>query len=151
MTVTSSSNKLGESNLQASMGLNTYTSDHDETLPSHRRENGDATTVEQADMTELYSRLFCFRVAGSASTAAYKRWEKVAIAGVSLVVDAAEHLERTTIDKEAEPVQNSLYQFTELHETKAPTVVSLVADAGEHLERTTIDKDVGQIQNSQGE
>ena len=33
------------------------------------------------------------------STAAYKKWEKAAIAGVSLVADAAEHLERT-IDKE---------------------------------------------------
>ncbi|KAK6126173.1 hypothetical protein DH2020_040092 [Rehmannia glutinosa] len=29
------------------------------------------------------------------STAAYKRWEKAAIAGVSLVADAAEHLERS--------------------------------------------------------
>ncbi|KAM3341196.1 TSL-kinase interacting protein 1 [Capsicum galapagoense] len=53
MTVTSSSNKLGESNLQASMGLNTYTSDHDETLPSHRRENWDATTAEQDDMHDM--------------------------------------------------------------------------------------------------
>ncbi|KAJ6742542.1 CRAMPED PROTEIN [Salix viminalis] len=37
-----------------------------------------------------------------ASSAAYKKWEKAAIAGVSLVADAAEHLERTTTDKEVE-------------------------------------------------
>lgn len=57
--------------------------------------------------TEIYSRLFCLWLAGSSSTAAYKRWEKAAIAGVSLVADAAEHLERTTIDKDVGPVQNS--------------------------------------------
>ncbi|XP_026439954.1 TSL-kinase interacting protein 1-like isoform X1 [Papaver somniferum] len=37
---------------------------------------------------------------GSSSSAAYKKWEKAAMAGVSLVADAAEHLERTTISKE---------------------------------------------------
>ncbi|EPS71953.1 hypothetical protein M569_02804, partial [Genlisea aurea] len=36
---------------------------------------------------------------------AYKRWEKAAIAGVSLVADAAEHLERVDTDKE---IENSL-------------------------------------------
>ncbi|XP_011030216.1 PREDICTED: TSL-kinase interacting protein 1-like [Populus euphratica] len=36
------------------------------------------------------------------SSAAYKKWEKAAIAGVSLVADAAEHLERTATDKEDE-------------------------------------------------
>ncbi|XP_039013401.1 TSL-kinase interacting protein 1-like isoform X2 [Hibiscus syriacus] len=35
-----------------------------------------------------------------ASSSAYKKWEKAAIAAVSLVADAAEHLERTTNDKE---------------------------------------------------
>ncbi|XVF07867.1 hypothetical protein REPUB_Repub06bG0176700 [Reevesia pubescens] len=40
-----------------------------------------------------------------ASSAAYKKWEKAAIAGVSLVADAAEHLERTIIDKEVEHEQ----------------------------------------------
>lgn len=51
VTVTSFSNKLsGESSLQASMGLNTYSYDHDETLPSLRRESGDATTAEQTEM-----------------------------------------------------------------------------------------------------
>ncbi|KAG8374227.1 hypothetical protein BUALT_Bualt11G0109100 [Buddleja alternifolia] len=42
-----------------------------------------------------------------ASTAAYKRWEKAAIAGVSLVADAAEHLERVDTDKEIELVQET--------------------------------------------
>lgn len=46
-------------------------------------------------------------VAVGASTAAYKRWEKAAIAGVSLVADAAEHLERTSTDKEVEHVQDA--------------------------------------------
>lgn len=41
------------------------------------------------------------------SSAAYKRWEKAAIAGVSLVADAAEHLERTTNDKEVEHDQSA--------------------------------------------
>ncbi|KMT06246.1 hypothetical protein BVRB_7g161720 [Beta vulgaris subsp. vulgaris] len=35
------------------------------------------------------------RKTGAASAAAMKRWEKAAMAGVSLVADAAEHLERT--------------------------------------------------------
>ncbi|KAL5740821.1 hypothetical protein ACOSQ2_030001 [Xanthoceras sorbifolium] len=39
---------------------------------------------------------------GTVSSAAYKKWEKAAIAGVSLVADAAEHLERTATDKEVE-------------------------------------------------
>ncbi|KAI9153346.1 hypothetical protein LWI28_009912 [Acer negundo] len=39
---------------------------------------------------------------GTVSSAAYKKWEKAAIAGVSLVADAAEHLERTVTDKEVE-------------------------------------------------
>lgn len=41
----------------------------------------------------------------SISSAAYKKWEKAAIAGVSLVADAAEHLERTSTDKEVEREQ----------------------------------------------
>ncbi|CAI9783172.1 unnamed protein product [Fraxinus pennsylvanica] len=41
------------------------------------------------------------------STAAYKRWEKAAIAGVSLVADAAEHLERTITEKEVERVHEA--------------------------------------------
>lgn len=65
MTVTSSSIKLfGELNLQASMGLNTYTSDHEETLPSHRRENGDATTAEQTQMHDMHGSKTCALSAG---------------------------------------------------------------------------------------
>ncbi|KDP29153.1 hypothetical protein JCGZ_16542 [Jatropha curcas] len=45
------------------------------------------------------------RKQGVVSTAAYKKWEKAAIAGVSLVADAAEHLERTAINKEVEHEQ----------------------------------------------
>ncbi|KAI3748424.1 hypothetical protein L6452_11478 [Arctium lappa] len=45
------------------------------------------------------------RRAGTASTAAYKRWEKAAIAGVSLVADAAAHLEQTSLDKLVDSVQ----------------------------------------------
>lgn len=44
---------------------------------------------------------------GLASTAAYKRWEKAAIAGVSLVADAAEQLERVDTDKETECYQEA--------------------------------------------
>ena len=36
------------------------------------------------------------------TAAAYKKWEKAAIAGVSLVADAAEHLERAATVKEVE-------------------------------------------------
>ncbi|CAA0842921.1 TSL-kinase interacting protein 1 [Striga hermonthica] len=39
------------------------------------------------------------RKTGLASAAAYKRWEKAAIAGVSLVADAAEHLEKVDTNK----------------------------------------------------
>ncbi|KAL8263293.1 hypothetical protein R6Q59_024642 [Mikania micrantha] len=37
---------------------------------------------------------------------AYKKWEKAAIAGVSLVADAAEHLERTSLDKSTNGLKN---------------------------------------------
>ncbi|XP_057983103.1 TSL-kinase interacting protein 1 [Malania oleifera] len=50
------------------------------------------------------------RKPGPVSSAAYKRWEKAAIAGVSLVADAAEHLERTATDKEVEHDQCTLAQ-----------------------------------------
>ncbi|KAJ9540374.1 hypothetical protein OSB04_026880 [Centaurea solstitialis] len=45
------------------------------------------------------------RRAGTASTAAYKKWEKAAIAGVSLVADAAAHLEQTSLDNLVDSVQ----------------------------------------------
>lgn len=41
------------------------------------------------------------------SSASYKKWEKAAMVGVSLVADAAEHLERTTMGKEAEEDTNA--------------------------------------------
>ncbi|KAL4312397.1 hypothetical protein GQ457_01G016440 [Hibiscus cannabinus] len=47
------------------------------------------------------------RLKSVASSAAYKKWEKAAIAGVSLVADAAEHLERATNDKEVEHEQET--------------------------------------------
>ncbi|KAL6585400.1 TSL-kinase interacting protein 1 [Orobanche minor] len=47
------------------------------------------------------------RKTGLATTAAYKRWEKAAIAGVSLVADAAEHLEKVNTDKEIENFQRN--------------------------------------------
>ncbi|KAL3623344.1 TSL-kinase interacting protein 1 [Castilleja foliolosa] len=47
------------------------------------------------------------RKTGLATAAAYKRWEKAAIAGVSLVADAAEHLENVYTDKEIENLQET--------------------------------------------
>ncbi|KAG5050846.1 hypothetical protein JHK87_003044 [Glycine soja] len=44
---------------------------------------------------------------GTISTAAYRKWEKAAIAGVSLVADAAEHLERAATVKEIEQDQEN--------------------------------------------
>ncbi|XP_078428592.1 TSL-kinase interacting protein 1 [Wolffia australiana] len=46
------------------------------------------------------------RRAGVGSSA-YKKWEKAAIAGVSLVADAAEHLERTSIDNNCSLAQGT--------------------------------------------
>ncbi|XP_023540575.1 TSL-kinase interacting protein 1 isoform X1 [Cucurbita pepo subsp. pepo] len=42
------------------------------------------------------------------SSAAYKKWEKAAIAGVSLVADAAEHLERTITNRDVLHNQNTV-------------------------------------------
>lgn len=56
-----------------------------------------ASNLELFVSTSLY--LF---LVGIVLSAAYKKWEKAAIAGVSLVADAAEHLERTATDKEGE-------------------------------------------------
>ncbi|XP_038905741.1 TSL-kinase interacting protein 1 isoform X2 [Benincasa hispida] len=47
------------------------------------------------------------RKSGGVSSAAYKKWEKAAIAGVSLVADAAEHLERTVTNKDVLRDQNT--------------------------------------------
>ncbi|VFQ72894.1 unnamed protein product [Cuscuta campestris] len=56
------------------------------------------------------------RKTDAVSTSAYKRWEKAAIAGVSLVADAAEHVERTTNDTTFQDthVQNGLEQGGEV-------------------------------------
>ncbi|XP_011651960.1 TSL-kinase interacting protein 1 isoform X2 [Cucumis sativus] len=48
------------------------------------------------------------RKSGGVSSAAYKKWEKAAIAGVSLVADAAEHLERTITNRDVLRDQNTL-------------------------------------------
>ncbi|GJV88476.1 TSL-kinase interacting protein 1 [Tanacetum coccineum] len=58
---------------------------------------GDLSAVKQARQK---------RRPGTKSTAAYKRWEKAAIAGVSLVADAAEHLEQTALDRLVDAVQH---------------------------------------------
>lgn len=57
--------------------------------PRQRRRSGTAPTTTTTTTTD-----------------AYKKWEKAAIAGVSLVADAAEHLERTALDKLADTVQD---------------------------------------------
>ncbi|KAF2289889.1 hypothetical protein GH714_039032 [Hevea brasiliensis] len=58
-----------------------------------RGNRGDSTAMKPARQR---------RKQGVVLSAAYKKWEKAAIAGVSLVADAAEHLERTATDKEIE-------------------------------------------------
>ncbi|KAJ6871069.1 TSL-kinase interacting protein 1-like isoform X1 [Populus alba x Populus x berolinensis] len=57
----------------------------------HNNNKGDSTAMKPARQRRK-----------PVSSAAYKKWEKAAIAGVSLVADAAEHLERTATDKEDE-------------------------------------------------
>lgn len=54
----------------------------------------------------LYSNCF-ISLPGTITTAAYRKWEKAAIAGVSLVADAAEHLERAATVKEVEHDQEN--------------------------------------------
>lgn len=65
-------------------------------------------TIVSGFSPDCYGVVFDGCPAGTVSTAAYKRWEKAAIAGVSLVADAAEHLERATTDKEVEHAQLTL-------------------------------------------
>ncbi|MQL96689.1 hypothetical protein Taro_029369 [Colocasia esculenta] len=60
---------------------------------------GDVSTMKTASQK---------RRAGSMASTAYKRWEKAAIAGVSLVADAAEHLERTSNDRNGSIHQGTL-------------------------------------------
>ncbi|KAJ7957221.1 TSL-kinase interacting protein 1 [Quillaja saponaria] len=61
------------------------------TAVNHNNNKGESTTMKPARQR---------RKTGMVSTAAYRKWEKAAIAGVSLVADAAEHLERTITGKE---------------------------------------------------
>ncbi|CAN4117102.1 unnamed protein product [Withania somnifera] len=106
MTVTSSSIKLfGELNLQASMGQNTYTSDHDETLPSHRKENGDATTVEQTEMLDMQGSKACSFSAGD--------WED-SLTNISvgdLLFDAPDDEETDCVDSALPGSSNFLQQM----------------------------------------
>ncbi|KAH7511987.1 TSL-kinase interacting protein 1 isoform X1 [Ziziphus jujuba] len=67
----------------------------------NRSNKGDSTTMKPARQR---------RKPGVVSSAAYKKWEKAAIAGVSLVADAAEHLERATTGKEVEQEQRTAGQ-----------------------------------------
>ncbi|XP_073151311.1 TSL-kinase interacting protein 1 [Henckelia pumila] len=57
------------------------------------------------------------RKTGIASAAAYKRWETAAIAGVSLVADAAEHLERVNSNKDIEIGHDGSQQNVEMVNT----------------------------------
>ncbi|KAJ8753977.1 hypothetical protein K2173_001875 [Erythroxylum novogranatense] len=63
---------------------------------------GDPTSLKTARKRRKQESITSSFLIHSISSAAYKKWEKAAIAGVSLVAEAAEHLERTVIDKEAE-------------------------------------------------
>ncbi|KAI3809352.1 hypothetical protein L1987_25324 [Smallanthus sonchifolius] len=92
--------------------------------PSHGVSNqnceGDLSPVKQARQK---------RRSGGASTAAYKKWEKAAIAGVSLVADAAAHLEQTALDKLVDGVQfmqgtavaRDIPRVPPFHQTTFPT------------------------------
>ncbi|KAL1566005.1 TSL-kinase interacting protein 1, variant 2 [Salvia divinorum] len=73
---------------------------------------------------------------GLASAAAYERWEKAAIAGVSLVADAAEQLERVDTDKEVE------YQETPGH--NGPQLVGEMARSPQKSTRSTLNEDNNQ-------
>lgn len=61
-------------------------------------------------------------LAGVPSSAAYKKWEKAAIAGVSLVADAAEHLERTATDKETNHDQGIPGDIKLYHYLRSPVI-----------------------------
>lgn len=67
-------------------------------LPKRGANNGTKRSNSKGDLSTLKTTRQRRKTGGS--SAAYKRWEKAAIAGVSLVADAAEHLERITINKE---------------------------------------------------
>ncbi|XP_047972053.1 TSL-kinase interacting protein 1-like [Salvia hispanica] len=88
--------------------------------------------VDQAAVKAVKHR----RKNGLASASAYERWEKAAIAGVSLVADAAEQLERVDTDKEAE------YQETPGHD--GPQLVADMARSPQKSTRSTLNEDNNQ-------
>ncbi|KAF5799210.1 putative transcription factor MYB-HB-like family [Helianthus annuus] len=65
-------------------------------VSNQNNSKGDSSPVKQARQKKR---------SGGSSTAAYRKWEKAAIAGVSLVADAAAHLEQTALDKLVDGVQ----------------------------------------------
>ncbi|KAL8241285.1 hypothetical protein R6Q59_014640 [Mikania micrantha] len=90
-------------------------------VSNHNNCKGDLSSVKQARQK---------RRSGGASTAAYKKWEKAAIAGVSLVADAAAHLEQTALDKLVDGVQfmqgdatvpRDIPRVPAFHQTSFPT------------------------------
>ncbi|KAL2502738.1 TSL-kinase interacting protein 1 [Forsythia ovata] len=72
-----------------------------------RNVNNIGTNRTNCKVDSSYLKTAKHRRKTGSSTAAYKRWEKAAIAGVSLVADAAEHLERTITEKEVESVHET--------------------------------------------
>ncbi|CAI9783169.1 unnamed protein product [Fraxinus pennsylvanica] len=72
-----------------------------------RSVNNAGTNRTNCKVDSSYLKTTKHRRKTGSSTAAYKRWEKAAIAGVSLVADAAEHLERTITEKEVECVHET--------------------------------------------
>ncbi|KAG6386299.1 hypothetical protein SASPL_155194 [Salvia splendens] len=88
--------------------------------------------VDQAAVKAVKHR----RKNGLASASAYERWEKAAIAGVSLVADAAEQLERVDTDKEAE------YQETPGHD--GPQLVADMTRSPQKSTRSTLNEDNNQ-------
>ncbi|XP_076899761.1 TSL-kinase interacting protein 1-like [Bidens hawaiensis] len=73
---------------------------------------GDSSPVKQAKQKKK---------PGNASTAAYKKWEKAAIAGVSLVADAAAHLEQTALDGLVDDVARVIPPVPPFHQTMFTT------------------------------
>ncbi|KAJ4773109.1 TSL-kinase interacting protein 1 [Rhynchospora pubera] len=66
---------------------------------SYKRANVDGTGNTKGDLTATKT-VKQKRRGGMVGSAAYKKWEKAAMAGVSLVADAAEQLERANLNKD---------------------------------------------------
>ncbi|KAK4799083.1 hypothetical protein SAY86_024448 [Trapa natans] len=93
------------------------------------------------------------------SSTAYKKWEKAAIAGVSLVADAAEHIERTASDltecaklNAAEHIDRTAADLTERAKLNAAAVnLNCTAiDAAQYARHAAADKDSGRGQRQEG-